>query len=407
MRQEEAEAGLHREGRPHVAAIAEFADGGAELGAVGHDREAPDEAERGQEAGGAEQEPGAEGAASRHDQARDRDRRSSEAVRQASCEDAPQSAHGHDGEARDARALRAPAGRFVARQEAERGPGPHRVELPHVPEVAQVGEPDPGGGHGSDRLAPVEATGGADVGADPDGEDQEPTQDREPRSHEEDRAPRGEPGLALPGEGVQEVRQGRADGQGTNQDAQPEAAVFLAPGGGQLHTGGIDPGQEEPGQEAERQGRLGARDPERDRPVAERARERAARDQALGREAVGGVGEGAREGAGYEADLDRHREPGLEAPAQVPGRRQLGEDRAGREPKRHRQQLGQGQEEQDPPLARGLRRSLAHDPPWVRPAASATRAATSWGRSTMGQWPTSGRRSIRSVPKRLAKRAGM
>src|SRR6185369_17326101 len=33
-----------------------------------------------------------------------------------------------------------PAGRLIAREQTERRPGPHRVELPHVTQITEVGE---------------------------------------------------------------------------------------------------------------------------------------------------------------------------------------------------------------------------------------------------------------------------
>mgnify|MGYP007094245372 CR=1 FL=1 len=69
-------------------------------------------------------------------------------------------------------------------------------------------------------------------------------------------------------------------------------------------------------------------------------------------EDVGKVEEGAEEGPDYEADLHRHGEPGLVPVGQRPLHCQGRDHGGGGEPEGQPQELGQGKEEKDAPLAR-------------------------------------------------------
>lgn len=80
--------------------------------------------------------------------------------------------------------------------------------------------------------------------------------------------------------------QGRTDSQRTDQQADPQSQIFLAPRCHQLHAGWIDARQRDPGQEAKRQREFRPLIDNRDGGVERCSEKGAAADEMARRDAV-------------------------------------------------------------------------------------------------------------------------
>gem|GEM_PF-3759286 len=241
----------------------------------------------------------------------------------------------------------APTGLLVAGEQAERHPGPHRVELPHVAEIAEVGEPRRPVRQHPRRRPPVERRRLAEIRAGFDEKSADHRRDDRETGGQQEHRP---PGRHAAGRGVEEVRQRRAQGDGAHQQADAEAAVLPAPGGHQLHPRRIDPGEGEAGEEPAGERRARRQIQQRDGGVERRGGERAHRQQALRRQAVGEGEKRAQQRPGHEAELHAGGQPGLQGAREPPRRRELRHHRRRREPDRHGEQRGESQQRDVPPL---------------------------------------------------------
>ena len=358
---------LERERRSRRPGRRELADRGRELRRIGDDRDAPDD-DDGEDEGGrrAEQEPGDDRARSRQGHRRDRQGRPPEAVGERARGDAAHRPGGDDEERDRARALgrHVAAQREAGRQEG-RDPGPHRVELPHVAEVAEVREP-----HGRLRqrrtgLSHAEPRGG---------NGQRAIADREPRdrgrqqardaSGDHDEAPVEIDDRAR---GAQRIRDGRSERDRTDQHADREAALAAEPSGQHLHRHRVDGRDSGAAQRAKRDG---GDEVDREQPeggVRDGRDERPDRDEPARRDDVGGTGQGQHERADRESDLDRHRQERRLEPVDLPFRGDERRHGGGAEPRDQREDDRGRQGEEDPPAPRGL---VDH------PAASARKDST-------------------------------
>ena len=200
--------------------------------------------------------------------------------------------------------------------EEDHEPGPHRVQLPHVAEVTERGQPDAAVGEGPAGLARIEGSAGEGKGAvgDPGGD--QPAGNREGGGDDDHQTP------VEAAEAVDEVRQRRANGQRPDKDPQRGAATFAVPGRHHLQRRRVDLGQRRTGEEAQRQ--RGQRPVgEDDQAVRERSGERPRENHTLRAEDVGEVEQRRAECTDDETQLYRDRQPGGAAAAQIPVQPQL------------------------------------------------------------------------------------
>ena len=234
-----------------------------------------------------------------------------------------------------------------ARAQEDRHPRPHRVQLPHVPEVAEIREAHAAVAEDLRDLRGVEPRGRRRVRSVADEEQHDRAAgDREPRHDEHVDAPGGVP------DRVDEIRERLAERDAADEGAEGRAAPAPEPRGQDLHPGRIDAGEEEPGQESQDHRRDRTARDERQSGVRGRAEPRGHGEETPRREDVRQVSERAHERAGDESELHRERQPRRGRVRQAP----LGLERRGhggsREPERHAEQLGGGDEGEGAP-ARG------------------------------------------------------
>src|SRR5579862_3747152 len=352
--EEEAGRGLDGEGGAYRVRRDGLGDQGAELGAVGDDEEAPGPGEEGDEGQvGSEEEADGQGAGAAGGQGDGDQALAAGAVGDEASPDAAGAADGDGAEGGEGDGGRgvAAAGRCAGRQEGG-DPGPEGVELEHVTEVTAGGEAE---GADADDLggeAPGEGPGWEWVGAVAvAGQDEQGGGEGAAGGGEDDP---GDPGTP---QGMYQVGGRLAHGERTDHGPNRQASAGAEPGGDHLHRRRVDAGEEEAGREAARQGRP-VPGGEEERAVGQRAEGRRDGEQQARRHDVGEVEERGAGGAGDEAELDDGGEPGGLRGAQAPARGELGRDGAGREPQRHPEQLGGGEQAEHAP-ARGMRVGLA------------------------------------------------
>jgi len=389
-RQEKAAAHLHGERRPDVVAQAVFGDERREERRVGHHRHAPahgEREERPQRA--AEREAGGRRAAGADDHRPGGHARLAEAVG----DDAGADAAGGPARDRDEGHER-PGPRAVAGRRERGNPGPHRVELPHVPEVADRREAHLAIGEDAANGARIERRRGREMGAVPhDADDEQAPGQRARRRGDHHRAPRH-----VHRHRLQQMGKRGADRQRADDDAERRPTPARKPAGRDLHAGGVDPGERRAGGEAEQDhlGRIVGAD---HGSIGRRARRAAEREEPAGVQDVREVDERAQQRPAHEAALDGHRQPG----GLAPGERSLRHDcRSGgrrREPERHAEELGERQGGEHPPGPRvrrgGKLRGRGHG---AHTGAGRTTRKTSttvqWSASTASGW--CGRRDSRN-----------
>src|SRR5438034_8079549 len=167
-REREPHARLRRESGADVRGRRELGDRGGELGGIGDDRDPPDARERERdERGSAERESRHRGAGG-GDRHRDhRERRPSPAVGRHATQPAAERAdgdHQERGAARVEPRIAPAASHPEALREEDADPRPHRVELPHVPEIAEAREPRAALPEDREGHPEVEARRGKSVG---------------------------------------------------------------------------------------------------------------------------------------------------------------------------------------------------------------------------------------------------
>ena len=353
-REQESRGRLERKRRSRRPRRRQLADRGRELRRVGDDRDAPHD-DDGEDDGGrrAEQEPGDDRTGARQRHGGDRQRRPPEAIGQRAGSDAAHRARSHDEECDGAGALcrHVAAQREAGRQEG-RDPGPHRVQLPHVAEVAEVREP-----HGWLRQR---RTSLAD--AEPRrGDRQRAIADRRPRdrggqhareaSGDHDQAPVE---IDDRPSGAERIRDGRAERDRPDQDADREATLAGEPPGQHLHrhrVDGRDPGAAQRAQR-DRRGEIDREQPERG--VGRSRDERPDGDEPARGDDVGGTGQCQNERADRESDLDRHRQERRLEAVDPPFRRDERCHGRGAEPWDEREDDRGRQGDEDPPASRWL-----------------------------------------------------
>ena len=211
------------------------------------------------------------------------------------------------------------ANKSEAGEEEDGHPGPDGVKLPHMAQVAEVGEEDRAlAGYAAD-VAPVEGRGRGTVGAFADEEEGDETSERcQQRGCVEDNAP-----VADATQAAYQVRGCRTDGERANQEADAQPSVGFGPGSHDLHADRVDARQEEAGEETQDEYRVPGAEyrvglswrklgtgEEGDSDVSERGEQGAGGEEETRREAVSKVKEGRAERAHYKASLNGDGEEG-------------------------------------------------------------------------------------------------
>ena len=275
-------------------------------------------------------------------------------------------------------------GRGEARGKEQRHPRPHRVELPHVAEVAKVRESDrrlsqrrPRDIEAEPRRGRIPWTSGSCR------EHQQPSDD----GNDAGRCHRCPPVDALArADRAQQIRQRGTDREGPHEHPDRQAPLPAEPARKQLQPDRVDAGQGKPGDEAKRHGCHDVRCHEGEPEVGQRGDKRPGREQRSRGDHVGSGSGRNRERSDRETELDRDRKDGQAEPLESPFGAERGGNCRGAEPRRHRQQLAHGDDGQDPPASGGL--SLRLQP--GRPAASCRRGIR---RAALRPRPGAGRRS--------------
>ena len=137
--------------------------------------------------------------------------------------------------------------RAVAVAEEDEEPRPHRVQLPHVPEVAEGGETNAAVAQHLPELARVERRTRERV---------RPLRHEAPRDQAAEHRERGgdvdDEAPVEPAEPVDEMRHGRAERQRPDERAEREPAAALVPGRHQLERRWVHARQAETGERAQR-----------------------------------------------------------------------------------------------------------------------------------------------------------
>ena len=150
------------------------------------------------------------------------------------------------------------------------------------------------------------------------------------------------------------------DGERGDDDPDREAAVAPEPGGGHLHRRWVHAREEDAGGEAAgERGGVVCRPAERR--VGGRPEQRADGEVPPGADDVGEVEDRRPGGPHHEAELHRGGEPPRLARGEVPQGAILSGDRAGGEPERHPQHLGQREEAEHAPPASVAQLGRLHD----------------------------------------------
>ncbi len=278
----------------------------------------------------------------------DGQRRPPVAVREDAGHDASDPADADDEEGRErGRGRVIGAGGREARRDEQRHPRPHRVELPHVAEVAEVRELDRPVAERRRRDRHAEARRrGLERTRLREGEHEQATDDRGDRGERDDRPPveaRERAG------GAEQMRQCRPDGQRPDQHADRHAAPEAEPSRDHPHPDRVHRRQRHAGQGSPRQGRGGVGGDEREAEIAGRGDERADTEQAPPGKDIGRPGRRDGQGSDRESELDRH---GQERQVQSAGMPLVGEERPhGRraEPRREAEEGPHGEDGQFPP----------------------------------------------------------
>ena len=331
----------------------DFGDQGAELCRIGDDEEAPGPRDRGQQPWRRPETEADEQTASAARRHREIDQAlTTDPVGHPSSPEATEPPRGDRAERQSVAEPSGVAGLArrrasgQARRQEDRHPGPHRVQLPHMAEIAADGETRRAMAQHPGRevpreFPPLERIGALAIAA--------PHQRcRCQRRHRRDQDDAAHAGRL---EGVDEVRRGLSDRERADDGPDGETPRRAEPGGDHLHRGRIDAREEGAGEEPQRERAAQARRDDQPR-VGDRPERRAGCDVGPRGHEVGQI-EGGRDGrAGHETQLHRHREPAGLARADAPDRLELRRDRAGGEPERHAQQLRQRHQPQHAPARR-------------------------------------------------------
>ncbi len=176
-------------------------------------------------------------------------------------------------------------------------PGPEGVELPHVAQIARVGEPQPPVAPGQPQRPRIEPRRAGVVRPEPRAEAREPAERRQRRGGHHGGAPVR---ASHPGK---EVRQRRAEGDRADDQPHQQAAVAGSPTDGDLHRHRVDPRHAGAGEPAECNLR-GPADRNGEECQVRRRPDHGRGDQHRARiEPVGGAVDGERQRADHEADL--------------------------------------------------------------------------------------------------------
>ena len=232
-----------------------------------------------------------------------------------------------------------------ARGEVRRRPGPDGVQLPHVAEVAEVGQPRRRCAPDVEHDARPESLRRRHQRPDPDPALEHRGRHGQHRRHDQCGAPR-----LVEGAGDQ-LREDAAEGERPDHDADREAAPVGEPADDQLHAHRVDQRQRRPGHHPQHHGRDRAVDHGRRRQRRDRGDGRADPHQPRRVHPVGQVGDRRHQRPGHEAELHPDRQQRLADPPDLPLRTQRGRGRGRREPRRHRHHLHRRHQHQ---LAYGL-----------------------------------------------------
>ncbi len=144
----------------------------------------------------------------------------------------------------------------------------------------------------------------------------------------------------------EEMRRGRADGEGADEQSDQEAAILVGPTDGDLHTDRVDAGHSRTGDSAEQQRRDRARIGDDEDGVGGRADNGGDGVEATRIDAVGEAEKGAADAADDEAALHGADEQGEAAGAQIELRSKPGGRGGRRKPQRQHCNLRQGERDQ-------------------------------------------------------------
>ena len=271
-----------------------------------------------------------------------------------------------------------------ARGHEERDPGPHRVELPHVAQVPEVGQADRWLAERPPRDVDAEP-GSPDVpgSVGRSGEDEQPTEDGQCARAGDRRMPVDPLARA---ERPEQIRQRGPDGEGADEDADRQPALEAEPACQQLEPDGIDACQGKAGDEPEGHCRGRVAREIREAEVGRGRHGGTRREQDPRRDDVRRGGDCQRERADDEPELDRDRQRREPEPAEVPVGRQQRGDRRRAEPRGHGQQRPGRHDGQRSPAARVL---LSRRPGSVHPVALAWVMPSTGMASSAGRWRSS------------------
>ena len=348
--EQKPEARLDGQRRPHIARIAEFRHARRELRRVGDDARAPHRREEDERPRArAEQEPDEQAARAAQAHRRGGDGGAPHAVGQKPRRHAAQRARADDDEGRAfGHRHRLPA-RLEARAEHHGQPRPHRIQLPHVAEVSEVGEPHAAVAKDARHLSYVELRRGQRVGAFAhEQQHNEPARDGEPRGEQHIETPVRAPQC------VDQIRRSLAQRERAHQHAQSHPAPAPEPRRHDLHPRRVNAREEKSDEKTQSDARRQVRREEPEGGVRECASEGAERDQTARAHDIRQIEERTEERPRDEAELHGQRQPARARLRQTPLRSERGHDRRGREPQRHRQKLGDRQQGERTPTPRAL-----------------------------------------------------
>ena len=344
-RQQEADAGLDRQRGAHVLRVRELRHAGRELRGIGDDRGAPDRRDNKENRrGGVDQEPDREAARSADRHGDQRHRGAPDPVREHPRDHAPGRPAPDDEKRSRLGQSRRGASRGEARAQEDGNPGPHRVELPHVPEVSEVGQSNAPIAEDFGDLPNVQARRRRRVGTVSDGEQNDEPSRRGQRRDEEHVAP-----PVSASDRVDEVGRRLAERERSDEHAQRHAAPAPKPARQHLHPRGIHARQEQ--SRAEPEDDRGERSPslEGEAGIGRRGQPRARGHQSPGRDDVGQIRKSAQQSPDDESELDGEGQPRDLPPRERPFGPEGRGYRGCGEPERHHEKLGQGDSRQRAP----------------------------------------------------------
>ena len=222
-----------------------------------------------------------------------------------------------------------------------RHPGPHRVQLPHVAEVAEVGQAYSAIAHDVGDLRQIEGLRRSCVGAVVhEQQDHSAGQDRQERWHSG-----GDPPVRR-AERIDQVGRRLPEGERAYQHTQSESAPLAEPRGDDLHPRRIHAGQADAGQKAEGDGARRAMGRQHQQQIDDASQKCGRSEQGPHVDHIRQIHERAEQRPGHEAQLHCDGEPGGGGGAQPPLRNQRRSHGRHPEPERHRQQLRQRHQHQ-------------------------------------------------------------